>query len=77
MAPFLFKRFNIAYYYFFGFKQGILNITSNNTKFMDEVMGLKKNEQIVNMKEGGTYEIQAVETRDANRFVRRIQEANK
>ena len=28
-------------YYFFGYRQGVLNVVSNNTRFMDELLGLK------------------------------------
>ena len=63
-------------FYFFGYKQGIMNITSNNPRFMDEVIALKAKEKILKMDDGETYEIQEVEPGDANRFVRRIQAAN-
>lgn len=58
-------------YYFFGYKQGILSVVSNNTRFMDELLGLKDKERIIKMKDGEQYEIQAVEPSTANAFVNR------
>lgn len=57
-------------YYFFGYKQGILNVVSNNTRFMDELIGLKDKDRIVKNGED-VYEIQAVEPSTANAFVNR------
>ena len=64
-------------FYFFGFKQGILSVTSNNPKFTEEVLALKAKEAIIKMDDGETYEIQAVEPGSANLFLRRIQAAMK
>jgi hypothetical protein len=60
-------------FYFFGYRQGILNITSNNNRFMDELFGLKSKDLVVKMSDGETYEIQPVEPSDAQLFVRRMQ----
>lgn len=60
-------------YYFFGFKQGILSITSNNTVFMQQLEGMKEKELIQKMPDGETFEIQAVEVSTANIFLRRVQ----
>jgi len=59
------------YYYFFGYKQGILNLVSNNQKFNDEVGSLKKKENIVKTK-AGTYEIQPVDNNSAINFISRV-----
>ena len=64
-------------FYFFGFKQGILSIASNNQKFNEEIMALKSKEKIIKMDDGETYEIQAVEPGTANLFLRRIKAAKK
>lgn len=64
-------------FYFFGFKQGIMSITSNNPSFMDEVLALKAKEKILKMKDGETYEIQDVAPGEATRFVRRVQAASR
>jgi hypothetical protein len=64
-------------FYFFGFKQGILSVTSNNPKFTEEVMALKSKEAVIKMDDGETYEIQAVEPGSANLFLRRIKAAMK
>ncbi|MEL6925074.1 MAG: hypothetical protein AAFO94_13575, partial [Bacteroidota bacterium] len=65
------------YYYFFGYKQGILSIGSNNQRFNDELAGMKSKELTVKGDNGETYEIQPVDTATAERFVRRIQAAKK
>lgn len=64
-------------YYYFGYKQGILSLVSNNTKFMEEVEGLKKKEKIMKMPDGETYEIQPVNPNTAQMFVRRVEAARK
>ena len=63
-------------YYYFGYKQGILSLVSNNTKFMEEVEGLKKKEKILKMDDGNTYEIQPINPNTAQMFVRRVQSAS-
>jgi len=60
-------------YYFFGFKGGILSIVSNNPKFNDFVINMKKKERVLKMDDGETFEYQYVEPSTAERFVRRIQ----
>jgi len=60
-------------YYFFGYKGGILNIVSNNTKFNDLVINAKKKERILKMPDGEVVELQYVEPSTAERFVRRAQ----
>ncbi len=63
--------------YFFGYKQGILSVTSNNPTFMDALDGLKDKDLIMKMPDGETFEIMPVEFSDARLFLRRIQAANK
>ena len=60
-------------YYFFGYKGGILNVVSNNTKFNDLVINAKKKDRILKMSDGGVVELQYVEPSTAERFVRRAQ----
>lgn len=72
-----FKSPTSGFYYFLGYKQGILNITSNNEAFLTEIAEMKDKEKIIKMDDGQTYEIQIVETGDANRFKRRITTAIK
>lgn len=62
-------------YYFFGYKQGIMNITSNNTRFMEELNGLKDKDRVYKMGDGEPYEIQVVEPTSANAFVNRAKSA--
>ena len=64
-------------YYFFGFKQGILNITSNNQAFMDAMKGLKSKDKVFKMDDGETYEIQEVDAGTATQFIRRIEAVGK
>lgn len=64
-------------FYYFGFKQGILSVVSNNTKFNEEVLGMKKKETVLKMDDGETYEIQPINPNTAQMFVRRVQSAGK
>ncbi len=64
-------------YYFFGYKQGILNVVSNNTRFMDELLGLKDKDKIFKMPDGEQYEVQPVEPSTAQAFVNRVEAARK
>ncbi|MEM1216048.1 MAG: hypothetical protein AAGJ82_10205, partial [Bacteroidota bacterium] len=58
--------------YFFGFRQGILSITSNNTIFMQQLDNMKEKELITKMPDGENFEIQSVEYSTAKTFLRRI-----
>ena len=60
-------------FYFFGFKQGILSITSNNTVFMQQLEGMKVKDLVMKMDDGETFEIQPVELSSANLWLRRVQ----
>lgn len=62
-------------YYFFGFKDGILNVVSNNTQFMNELEGMKAKEMVMKMKDGETYEILPVSPGTAQTFLRRVESA--
>ncbi len=62
-------------YYFFGYRQGILNLASNNTRFMDELLKMKDKEKIIKLPDGETYEIQPVEPSTAQAFVNRVEAA--
>ncbi len=64
-------------FYFFGYKQGILNVTSNNPAFMNTLNSMKPKDRIIKMPDGENYEIQPLEEGEALRFVRRIQAAKK
>ncbi|MFK7931932.1 MAG: hypothetical protein AB8G22_00390 [Saprospiraceae bacterium] len=64
-------------YYYFGYKQGILSLVSNNTKFMEEVENLKKKEMVMKMKDGETYEIQPINPNTAKMFIRRVEASGK
>ena len=59
-------------WYYFGFKQGILEVVSNNTKFMDELLKLKPKDLIQKMPDGETFELLAAEPGIANQFLRRM-----
>ena len=66
-----------GYYYFFGFKQGVLNVVSDNMEFNDEIINLKKKEAVVKMGKDEFFEIFPVEPSSANMFMRRVQAAAK
>ncbi|MCB9275802.1 MAG: hypothetical protein H6564_17270 [Lewinellaceae bacterium] len=59
-------------FYFFGYKQGILSVTSNNPAFMDELANMKPKDRIYKMEDGNTYEIQDVDVGTARQFVNRV-----
>ncbi|HMO38254.1 MAG TPA: hypothetical protein PKC76_04230 [Saprospiraceae bacterium] len=63
--------------YFFGYRQGILSVTSNNASFMDALNAIKAKDLVFKMPDGETYEIQPVELSDAQLFLRRMQAAGK
>jgi hypothetical protein len=62
-------------YYFLGFRDGILNVVSNNTQFMNELDNMKANELVLKMDDGETYEILPVSPGTAQTFLRRVQNA--
>lgn len=64
-------------FYFFGYSQGILSVTSNNTVFTDAFLKLKKKELVYKMEDDETYEIQAVSPETAQMFVQRAKAAGK
>ncbi|MEM9848204.1 MAG: hypothetical protein AAF847_09970 [Bacteroidota bacterium] len=63
--------------YYFGFKQGILSITSSNTAFIQAAEALKAKEVILKMDDGETYEIQLVSPGISNMFINRVKAAQK
>ncbi|MCP9235200.1 hypothetical protein [Lewinella sp. JB7] len=62
-------------YYFFGFKDGILNLVSNNNSFMNAFRELKPKDVVLEMEDGQTYEILEVTPGTAQTFLRRAQAA--
>lgn len=64
-------------YYFFGYKQGIMNIFSNNTRFMDELLDMKPKDLINKTADGEIYEIAPVEEGTARAFLNRIKAVQK
>jgi len=63
-------------WYYFGYKQGVLEVVSNNTKFNEELADLKDKERIFKMDDGENFEIRPAEAARAQAFVRRVQDAN-
>jgi hypothetical protein len=62
-------------YYFFGFKDGVLNVVTNNTQFMNELETMKPKDLIMKMDDGETYEILPVSIGTAQTFLRRVEDA--
>lgn len=62
-------------FYFFGFKDGILNVASNNNAFMTELRNTKPKDLVLEMEDGETYEILEVAPGTASTFLRRVQTA--
>lgn len=62
-------------YYFFGFKDGVLNVVTNNTQFMNELETMKPKDLIMKMDDGETYEILPVSIGTAQTFLRRVADA--
>ncbi len=62
-------------YYFFGFKDGILNVVSNNNTFMNELRSVKAKDLVLEMDDGLTYEILEVTPGTAQTFLRRVKTA--
>ncbi|MEM7573520.1 MAG: hypothetical protein AAF433_11490 [Bacteroidota bacterium] len=62
-------------WYYFGFRDGILNLASNNTAFMDELNEMKPRDMVIKMDDGGTFELLPVELSTASAFLRRMDSA--
>jgi hypothetical protein len=60
------------YFYYFGYKGGILSTVSNNTRYNEAVEGLKSKETIIKMPDGETYEIQPINPGTARKFMSRV-----
>lgn len=70
-------KFPSQIFYYFGYKQGVLEIYSNNPQFMDAAAKMKKSELVTKMPGGETYEILVETASRSNMFVRRVQAARK
>ncbi len=64
-----------GYFYYFGYKQGIMSTVSNNIRYNEAVAGLKKKEIFQKMDDGGFYEIQLANEGTAKVFVSRVKAA--
>ena len=62
-------------WYFFGYKQGILNVASSSARFLESLEGLKARELTQKMPDGELYEVAPVNAGTANSFVARVREA--
>ena len=74
---YVYLKSNADTYYFFGYQGGVLNVVSNNTKFMDILVGMKDKEKTFKMPDGENYEIIAVTPATADAFVNRAREGRK
>jgi hypothetical protein len=72
---YVYLRSGSEFYYFFGYRGGILSITSNNTDFMDASAKLKAKDLVVKMPGDKVYEIQFVGQETADLWLRRIRDA--
>lgn len=62
-------------YYFFGYKDGILNVVSSNNSFMNELRETNPKDLVLEMEDGQTYEILEVTPGTAAAFLRRVESA--
>jgi hypothetical protein len=62
-------------FYFIGFAQGVLSVTSNNDKFNEAALSIKAKDLIRKLPDGSTYEVQYVEPSTASSFAARVQAA--
>lgn len=69
-------KFPSQIFYYFGFKQGVLEVYSNDTQFMDAASKMKSNELVTKMPGGDTYEILIETATRANMFIRRVKASN-
>ncbi len=66
-----------GYYYYFGYRDGILKTTSNNTAYTDAIQNLKKKEKTEKLADGEMYEIILEEEAKANAFIQRLKSIKK
>ena len=64
-------------WYFFGYQSGVMNVVSNNTRFMDALLAMKTKETQFKMPDGETYEIIAANPSTAEAFVNRARSGRK
>jgi hypothetical protein len=64
-------------FYYFGYKQGVLEMTSNDNNFLDEANKMKKTDLVFKMPDGENFEVQIVESNRAQMFVQRVKAAGK
>ncbi len=62
------------YYYFFGYKQGTLNLVSDNPRFNETLLGMKEKQLKEKMDDGEYYEIAPINPGSAEIFVNRVKE---
>ncbi|MCF8237101.1 MAG: hypothetical protein K9I85_03015 [Saprospiraceae bacterium] len=74
---YLYLKSSANYFYFFGYRGGIMSIASNNPAFQDAAAGLKAKELVLEPEKDKIYEIQFVDADTAERWLRRIQDLNK
>lgn len=69
-------KFPSQIFYYFGFRQGVLEVYSNDSQFMDAAASMKGKELVTKMPDGNTYEILIQTASRANMFIRRVKAAN-
>ncbi len=66
-----------GYYYYFGYRDGVLQTTSDNPIYTAAIQNLKKNERTEKLDDGEVYEIVLEEEAKANAFIQRMKAIKK
>jgi len=62
-------------HYFFGYQGEVLNVTSDNARFMKPLNEMKDKDRIIKLSKTQSFELQGVTEGTANKFVRRVSAA--
>lgn len=74
---YIYLKSSSEFYYFFGYRGGILSVASNNPGFLEAAAGLKAKDLVLEPEKDKIYEIQFVESDTPERWLRRIETATK
>lgn len=62
-------------FYFFGYQGGVLNVTSDNTRFMGPLNDMKDKDRVIEISKELSFELQGVTEGTANKFIQRSKAA--